>query len=82
MIIIMMIIENKDNDNNSNNDENNNNNDKNNNNKDDNNNDIDNNKLPVDSPYKGTIMLSLDDATFVKSKNNSRVFGDLRRHVP
>ena len=81
MIIIMMIIENTDNDYNSNNDENNNN-DKNNNNKDDNNNDIDNNKLPVDSPYKGPIMLSFDDVTFVMSKNNSRVSGDLRRHVP
>ena len=41
----------------------------------------DNNKIPVDSPHKGPIMLSFD-VTFVEAKNNSRVSGDLRRHVP
>ena len=41
----------------------------------------DNNKLPVDSQHKGSIMLSFD-VTFVESKNNSRVSGDLRCHVP
>ena len=69
----MMIIENdnSDSDNNSDNDD-----------KDNNigNND-DNDKIPVDSPQKGPIMLSFD-FTFVESKNNSRVSGDLRRHVP
>ena len=39
------------------------------------------NKLPVDSQHKGSIMLSFD-VTFVESKNNSRVSGDLRCHVP
>ena len=51
-------------------------NDKNNNDSDD-----DNNKIPVDSSHKGPIMLSFD-VTFVESKNNSRVSGDLRHHVP
>ena len=41
----------------------------------------DDNKIPVESPHKGPIMLSFD-VTFVESKNNSRVSGDLRRHVP
>ena len=41
----------------------------------------DNNKLPVDSQHKGSIMLSFD-VKFVESKNNSRVSGDLRCHVP
>ena len=52
-------------------------------NSDNNENDDDNNddNLPVDSPHKGTIMLSFD-VTFVESKNNSKVSGDLRRHVP
>ena len=40
-----------------------------------------NNKIPVDSPHKGPIMLSFD-VTFVECKNNCRVSGDLRRHVP
>ena len=39
------------------------------------------NKLPVDSPHKGSIMLSFD-VTFNESKTNSRVSGDLRCHVP
>ena len=67
-----MIIENdnNDNDNNSDNDYKDNNND----------NNDDNNKIPVDSPHKGSIMLRFD-VTFVESKNNSRVSGDLRRHV-
>ena len=49
----------------------------------DNNNDNndDNNKIPVDSSHKRPIMLSFD-VTFVESKNNCRVSGDLRRHVP
>ena len=64
-----MIIENDNNDNDYNSD-----------NGDKDNND-DNNKIPVDSPHKGSIMLSFD-VTFVESKNNSRVSGDLRRHVP
>ena len=33
------------------------------------------------SQHKGSIMLSFD-VTFVESKNNSRVSGDLRCHVP
>ena len=37
--------------------------------------------IPVDSPHKGLIMLGYD-VTVVESKNNSRVSGDLRRHVP
>ena len=41
----------------------------------------DNDKIPVDSPHKGPMMLSLD-VTFVESKNNCLVSGDLRRHVP
>ena len=40
----------------------------------------DNNKIPVDSTHKVPIMLSFD-VTFVESKNNSRVSGDLRRQV-
>ena len=47
----------------------------------DKNNNEDEDDLPVDSPPKGPIMLSLD-VTFVKSRNNSRVSGDLRFHVP
>ena len=72
-MIIMMIIENdnNDNDNTCNSDKDNTGND----------NNDDNNKIPVDSPHKGPIMLSFD-VTFVESKNNSRVSGDLRRHVP
>ena len=50
-------------------------------NNDDNDNNNDDDKLPVDSPKKGPIMLSFD-VTFVESKNNSRVSGGLRRHVP
>ena len=67
----MLIIENdnNDSDNNSDNDDN------------DNDNNDDNYKIPVDSPHKGPIMLSFD-VTFVESKNNSRVSGDLRHHVP
>ena len=68
-MIIILTIEN-DSDNNSDNDDKGNNNDNN-----------DDNKIPVDSPHKGPIMLSFD-VTFVESKNNSRVSGDLRRHVP
>ena len=75
----MKIIENdndnSDKDNNSDNDENNDNNN------DNNNDDDDDNNLPVDSPHKVPIMLSFD-VTFVEFKNNSRVSGDLRRHVP
>ena len=41
----------------------------------------DDDKIPVDSPYKGPIMLNFD-VSFVESKNSSRVYGDLRRHVP
>ena len=41
----------------------------------------DDNKIPVDSHYKGPIMLSFD-VTFVESKNNSQGSGDLRCHVP
>ena len=37
--------------------------------------------IPVDSPNKGPIMLTFD-ITLVESKNNSRVSGDSRRHVP
>ena len=40
-----------------------------------------NNKWPVDSPHKGAIILSFN-VTFVESKNNSRVSGDLRCPVP
>ena len=47
------------------------NNDSNSDNDDKDNNNEDNNKIPVDSPH-----------TFVESKNNSRVSGDLRRYVP
>ena len=43
--------------------------------------DNDDNKITVDSPHKGPIMLRFD-VTFVESKNNSRVSGDLRRHIP
>ena len=71
-MIIMMIIENDNNDNDNNNNSAN---------DDKGNNNDDNNKIPVDSPHKGPIMLSFD-VTFVESKNNSRVSGDLRRHVP
>ena len=46
-----------------------------------NNEDEDEDDLPVDSPHKGPIMLSLD-VTFVESRNNSRVSGDLRCQVP
>ena len=69
----MMIIENdnNDNDNNSDNDDKDN----------DSDNNDDNDKIPVDSPHKGPIMLSFD-VTFVESKNNSRVSGNLRHHVP
>ena len=63
-----MIIENDDND--SDNDD-----------KDNNNDNNHNDKIPVDSPHTGPIMLSFD-VTFVESKNNSRVSGGLRRHVP
>ena len=66
-----MIIENDNNDNNSDKDDKDNNND----------NNDDNDKIPVDYPYKRPIMLSFD-VTFVESKNNSWVSGDLRRHVP
>ena len=68
-----MIIENDNNDNynNSDNDDKDNNND----------NNDDDNKIPMDSPHKGPIMLNFD-VTFVESKNNSRVSGDLRRLVP
>ena len=38
------------------------------------------NKIPVDSPHKRPIMLSFD-VTFVESKSNSRVSGDLRRNT-
>ena len=48
---------------------------------DENNDNDDDNKIPVDSPRKGPIMLRFD-VTFVESKNNSRVSGDFRRHVP
>ena len=75
----MMIVENDndDSDNNSDNDDENYNTSD-----DDENNDNDeNNKIPVDSPHKGPMMLSFD-VTIVESKNNSRVSGDLRRHVP
>ena len=70
----MMIIENYNSDDNSDNDGNNNNSD----NYENNDND---GKLSVVSPHKGPIMLSFD-VTFVESKNNCRVSGDLRRHVP
>ena len=43
--------------------------------------DEDENDLPVDSLHKGPILLSFD-VTFVESKNNIRVSGDLRCHVP
>ena len=68
----MMIIENdnNDSDNNSDNDDKYNNSEYNN----------DNNKITVDSPHKGPIMLRFD-VTFVESKNNSRVSGDLRHHI-
>ena len=71
-IYILIIIEN-DNaiDNNNDNDDKDNNND----------NNDDNNKIPVASHHKGPIMLSFD-VTFVESKNNSGVSGDLRGHVP
>ena len=46
-----------------------------------NDNDENNDKLPVDSQHKGSIMLSFD-VPFVESKNNSRVSGDLRCHMP
>ena len=45
------------------------------------NNDSDDNKLQVNSPHKGPIMLSFV-VIFVESVNNSRVSSDLRRHVP
>ena len=64
-----MIIENDNNDSDNNSDH------------DDKDNNNDNNKIPVDSPHNGPIMLSFD-VTFVESKNNGRVSGDLRRHVP
>ena len=73
----MIIIENG-NDNSDNDDSNDSNSDNNENNDNDNNNDDD--KLQVDSPHKGPIMLSFD-VTFIESKNNSRVSGDLRCHV-
>ena len=72
-----IIIENN-NDNNLYNKDSDNDDDNNNNENDDDNGD---NNLPVDSPHKGTIMLSFD-VSFVESKNNSQVFGDLRHHVP
>ena len=75
----MMLIENDNNDsdnNSDNDDENNNTSDD-----DDNKDNDDNSKIPVDSPHKVPIMLGFD-VTFVESKNNSRVSGDLRRHVP
>ena len=66
--MIMMVIENDNNDSDNNGDN------------DENSDNDDNNKIPVDSPHKGPIMLSFN-VTFVESKNNSRVSGDLRRHV-
>ena len=63
--------DNKDSDSNSDNDDKDNNND----------NNDDNNMIPVDFPHKGPMMLSFD-VTFVESKSNSRVSGDLRSHVP
>ena len=38
-------------------------------------------KFSVESPHKGPTMLSFD-VTFFECKNNSRVFGDWRRHFP
>ena len=67
--------DNNDDDNNSDNHENN---DDDNN--DHNNNDNDDNKLPVDSLHKRSIMLRFD-VTCVESENNSRVSGNLGRHV-
>ena len=76
---IILIIENDDNNNDKNSDT-----DDNNDNTSDKKNDSDHNnydkKLLVDSPHKGPIMLSFD-VSFVESKNNSRVSGDLRCHV-
>ena len=51
------------------------------NNDDNNSNNSNDDDFTVDSPHKGAIMLSFD-VTFVESKNNSRVSGDLRRHAP
>ena len=48
---------------------------------DENDDDGDGDDLLVDSLHKGPIMLSFD-VTFVESKNNNQVSGDLRRHVP
>ena len=67
MMMVIMMITTNDSDNDENND-----------NDDNNKND---NKLPMGPPHKGPIILSFD-VTIVESKNNSRVFGDLRCHVP
>ena len=69
-MIILIIIENDNNNGDNDNDD-----------KDDSDDNDDDNKIPVDSPHKGPIMLRID-VIFVESKNNSRVSGDLRRHVP
>ena len=69
---MMIIYDNKDSDNDD---------DKNKSDNDENDDDNSDYNLPVDSPHKGTIMLSFD-VSFVESKNNSQVSGDLRRHVP
>ena len=69
------------NDNNDSDNDNDNDNKNNNTNDNDENNDNDvNNKIPMDSPHTGPIMQSFD-VTFVESKNNSWVSGDLRRHT-
>ena len=67
MMMVIMMITTNDSDNDENND-----------NDDNNKND---NKLPMGPPHKGPIILSFD-VTIVESKNNSRVSGDLRCHVP
>ena len=48
---------------------------------DENNGNGDDRQIPMDSSHKGPIMVRFD-VTFVESKNNSRVSGDWRRHVP
>ena len=77
----MIVIENDNNDSDSNSDNDDNNNTTTSYNDENNDNDDNDNTLQVVSPHKGSIMLSLDD-TFVESINNSRISGDLGRHVP
>ena len=78
--MMMIIIVNNNNNNNWNDNNDNSNNDDNDIRSDNDENNDNDDKLPVDFPHKWPIMLSFD-VTFVESKNNSLVSGDLRPNV-